>query len=102
VDLDASAHLGAPLRDGEQLPESSTARRVLGHLSEADPSLTKKERSRLPAQIDELVERQSLSSVDAAIPRGQERIRVPFRTSSSDSKEPATALWPSRFWTTFG
>lgn len=86
--------------EADILPESSTVRRVLGHLPEAALSLTKKERARLPAQIAELVERQGsdfvvalLSSVDAAIPRGQERIRVAFQDVIKRlSKEPARAL----------
>jgi hypothetical protein len=84
----------------DALPETKDVRRVLRSLPEAADAVSKRERGQLPQRIAELVDRQGpefvfdlLSSVDAAIPRGQERIKVAFKEVIGRlSTEPAKAL----------
>ncbi len=86
--------------EADLLPETTDVKRVLARLPEAAATLSKRERKQLPAQLAELVERQGpefvldlLRSVDAAIPKGQERIRVAFQDVIKRlSREPAKAL----------
>lgn len=68
------------------LPKRREVKRILDRLPDAAEAVSKRDRSKLPDQIAALVERQGtefaidlLSSVDAAIPRGQEKLRQSFR-----------------------
>ncbi|MGH2682727.1 MAG: hypothetical protein ACRDIX_05790 [Actinomycetota bacterium] len=82
------------------LPETKEVKRVLSRLPEAAEAIPKRERKKLPERIADLVERQGadfafdlLSSVDAAIPKGQKRIQVAFQDVIKRlAKEPAKAL----------
>jgi hypothetical protein len=85
---------------GDELPAKKQISQILDRLPEAADTVSKKERAKLPARITELIERQGpdfvfelLSSVDAAIPKGQERIQVAFREVVARlAQEPAKAL----------
>lgn len=82
------------------LPPTKDVKRVFAALPEAAESLSRKDQKQLPQQIADLVEKQGpefvfnlLSSVDGAIPKGQERIRSAFQEVISRlAKEPAKAL----------
>lgn len=82
------------------LPPTKDVRNVLDNLSEAADKLPKKDRAQLPEKITELIERQGphfvlslLQSVDAAIPKGQERLAATFKEVIGRlAQEGATAL----------
>lgn len=84
----------------DELPAKREVKRVLDQLPAVADSVSKKERAKLPARIAELVEKQGpdfvfelLSSVDAAIPKGQERIQLAFKDVVARlAQEPAKAL----------
>jgi hypothetical protein len=84
----------------DDLPETRDVKRVLKRLPDAADVITKKDRRNLPEQIAALVEKQGvdfafdlLSSVDGALPRGQERIRGALRDVVKRlAQEPAKAL----------
>ncbi len=70
----------------DSLPEVRDVKRVLRSLPQAAEAVPRRDRAEIPDRIAELVERQGaefafslLSSVDAAIPRGQEQIRARFQ-----------------------
>jgi len=81
----------------DALPEVKDVKRVLRSLPRAAEAIPRRQRAELPAQIAELVERQGpefalslLSSVDAAIPRGQEQIRTRASSLLSKTRRSAT------------
>ncbi len=82
------------------LPPTKDVRNVFDNLSEAADELPKKDRARLPEKIADLIERQGptfvlglLQSVDAAIPKGQERLAATFKEVIGRlAQEGATAL----------
>ena len=84
----------------DDLPAKKQVARVLDQLPQAAEAMSKKERAKLPGRIAGLVEKQGsefvfelLSSVDAAIPKGQERIQLAFKEVVARlAKEPAKAL----------
>jgi hypothetical protein len=84
----------------DALPEPREVKRVFKRLPEAADVVSKRDRAQIPEQIAALVEKQGvdfafdlLSSVDSALPRGQERIRGALRDVIKRlAQEPAKAL----------
>jgi hypothetical protein len=84
----------------DALPETRDVKKVFKRLPDAAEVVSRKDRAAIPDQIASLVERQGadfafdlLSSVDAALPRGQERIKGALRDVVKRlAKEPAKAL----------
>jgi len=82
------------------LPSNKDVKRVLTALPEAAEKISKTERAKLPDQIAELVERQGpdfvlklLATLDGAISKGQERVRVALQEVVERlAKEPAKAM----------